>query len=198
MRSPHIWHVPCPQRKIMFFRRSKQTGHIVCSLMSCSCCCNFCMSELDVSRLPLFIRHTGSTGTPPVKQSSRHVTQCKWDNIHKHHTYRSQTVRGTQQLKLFYPCARYSWHITSSLCETAALDVNANTFFIKILTFSVDSLLLLYQCLFFPVLLYYSHCTVILYLATTCGSTFLLPPLLLARPKFRPICMVIILLQLVN
>lgn len=105
MRSPHIWHVPCPQRKIMFFRRSKQTGHIVCSLMSCSCCCNFCMSELDVSRLPLFIRHTGSTGTPPVKQSSRHVTQWKWENIHKHHTYRSQNVRGTQQLKLFYLCA---------------------------------------------------------------------------------------------
>lgn len=40
--------------------------------------------------------------------------------------------------------------------------------------------------------------SVILYLATTCGSTFLLPPLLLASQKFRPICMVIILLQPVN
>jgi hypothetical protein len=75
MRSPHIWHVPCPQRKIMFLRRSKHTGHMVCSLMSCSCCCNFCMSELDVSRLPLFIRHTGSTGTPPDKESRRHYFQ---------------------------------------------------------------------------------------------------------------------------
>jgi len=76
MRSPHIWHVPWPQRKIMFLRRSRHTGHMVCSLMSCSCCCNFCMSELDVSRLPLFIRapvrHTGSTGPPPVRKSSRY------------------------------------------------------------------------------------------------------------------------------
>jgi len=31
MRSPHIWQVPCPQRKIMFFRRSIQTGQHVCS-----------------------------------------------------------------------------------------------------------------------------------------------------------------------
>jgi hypothetical protein len=62
----------------MFLRRSKHTGHMVCSLMSCSCCCNFCMSELDVSRLPLFIRHTGSTGTPPVKQSRRDYLQNFW------------------------------------------------------------------------------------------------------------------------
>lgn len=30
MRSPHIWQVPCPQRKIMLRNRSMQTGHIVC------------------------------------------------------------------------------------------------------------------------------------------------------------------------
>lgn len=29
MRSPHIWHVPCPQRKIILRNRSMQTGHIV-------------------------------------------------------------------------------------------------------------------------------------------------------------------------
>ena len=33
-RSPHNWHVPCPQRKIIFFRRSMQTGHIVWSRIS--------------------------------------------------------------------------------------------------------------------------------------------------------------------
>lgn len=66
--SPHIWHVPCPQRNTIFLIRSKQTGHMVygklsfvlwifdlkeeqknpstltCSLISCSCCCNFCTS----------------------------------------------------------------------------------------------------------------------------------------------------------
>lgn len=30
IRSPHIWHVPWPQRKIMLRKRSIQTGHIVC------------------------------------------------------------------------------------------------------------------------------------------------------------------------
>jgi len=32
MRSPHIWQVPCPHRKIMFFRRSIQTGQHVYSI----------------------------------------------------------------------------------------------------------------------------------------------------------------------
>ena len=27
--SPHIWQVPCPQRKIIFFNRSRHTGHMV-------------------------------------------------------------------------------------------------------------------------------------------------------------------------
>lgn len=30
IRSPQSWHVPCPHRKIIFFSRSKHTGHIVC------------------------------------------------------------------------------------------------------------------------------------------------------------------------
>lgn len=32
----------------MFLNLSRHTGQIVCSLMSCSCSCNFCMSFGDV------------------------------------------------------------------------------------------------------------------------------------------------------
>lgn len=48
IRSPHSWQVPWPHMKIMFFSRSRHTGHIVCSLMSCSCCCSFCTSALTL------------------------------------------------------------------------------------------------------------------------------------------------------
>lgn len=30
IRSPHSWQVPWPHMKIMFFSRSRQTGHMVC------------------------------------------------------------------------------------------------------------------------------------------------------------------------
>lgn len=30
IRSPHSWHVPWPHMKIMFFSRSRHTGHMVC------------------------------------------------------------------------------------------------------------------------------------------------------------------------
>jgi len=44
IRSPHNWQAPCPQRKIMFFIRSKHTGHMTCSFISCSCCWSFLIS----------------------------------------------------------------------------------------------------------------------------------------------------------
>ena len=59
--SPHIWQVPWPHRKIMFLSLSRHTGHIVCSLMSASCCCSFCTSltactvPAPASRAPLFM-----------------------------------------------------------------------------------------------------------------------------------------------
>lgn len=43
--SPQYWQTPCPHGKTMFLMRSKHTGHMVCSLMSWSCCCNFCISK---------------------------------------------------------------------------------------------------------------------------------------------------------
>ena len=48
------WQVPCPHRKIIFLSLSRHTGHMVCSLMSASCCCSFCTSLILVSRPPLF------------------------------------------------------------------------------------------------------------------------------------------------
>lgn len=66
MRSPQSWQVPWPQRKIMFFSRSRHTGHIVCSLMSCSCCCNFCTSALTLVLSLSFC----NTGIFPLASSS--------------------------------------------------------------------------------------------------------------------------------
>lgn len=43
--SPQYWHTPWPQRNTIFLMRSKQTGHMVCSLISWSCCCSFCTSN---------------------------------------------------------------------------------------------------------------------------------------------------------
>jgi hypothetical protein len=128
MRSPHIWHVPCPQRKIMFLRRSRHTGHMVCSLMSCSCCCNFCISELDVSRLPLFIRHTGSTGTPPVKESRRHYS----DKSSEHITH-TQLSGGSFMLSLFlfFSSSSSSTSLSSSLLPSSS----SSPLWIKLLSY---------------------------------------------------------------
>jgi len=41
IRSPQLWHVPCPQRNIKFLSLSMHTGQQVCSLISKSCCCSF-------------------------------------------------------------------------------------------------------------------------------------------------------------
>lgn len=67
--SPHSWHVPWPHRKIMFFRRSKHTGHMVCSLISCNCCCSFCTSALTLVLSLSFCK----TGMFPLAFPPQHI-----------------------------------------------------------------------------------------------------------------------------
>ena len=42
IRSPHIWQVPWPHRNIIFFSRSKHTGHIVWNKIWLMCCNEVC------------------------------------------------------------------------------------------------------------------------------------------------------------
>ena len=67
--SPHIWQVPCPHKNIIFFSLSRHTGHMVCSLMSASCCWSFwtslIMVGLPASLAPLFMRPSFWTTPPP-------------------------------------------------------------------------------------------------------------------------------------
>lgn len=53
--------LPSAQTKLFVSLKRRITkrdaeGTRTCSLMSCNCCCSFCMSLWEVSRLPLFIR----------------------------------------------------------------------------------------------------------------------------------------------
>lgn len=43
--SPQNWQKPWPHKNTIFLILSKHTGHIVWSLISCNCCCNFCTSS---------------------------------------------------------------------------------------------------------------------------------------------------------
>jgi hypothetical protein len=58
-RSPHIWQVPWPHKKTIFFNLSKHTGHIVCSFMSCNCCVNF-WTSFWTSSTKLFVIFCGA------------------------------------------------------------------------------------------------------------------------------------------
>lgn len=124
IRSPHSWQVPWPHMKIMFFSRSRHTGHMVCTQVSNSC--SKTLSTFNMSVL-LPSRALDNNFMVPACIWSQRILQ-QWLLFCSSTAFYSSALVHEPHLVSDLTCSLMSWSCCCSFCTSALTLVFALSF----------------------------------------------------------------------